>query len=99
MLEKLSVDELVEKLLAQDPGLVKRPGYGELALDYNPPGVLPAGVYFAFFKSHDGPHDRASLLNREGVFHLAFGVSRSTIESIFWPSLGDESLLRRVDRH
>ena len=37
MLEKLSVDELVEKLLAQDPGLVKRPGYGELALDYTPP--------------------------------------------------------------
>lgn len=85
MAGKLSVDELVEKLVAQYHGLVKRPGYGELALFYNPLCVLPAGVYFASFKSHDGPHDRASLLDREGVFRLAFGVSRSTFESLFGP--------------
>ena len=83
MAAKLPVDELVERLDAQYDGLVKRPGYGELALFYNPLGLLPAGLYFASFKTQDGPHDRASLLDREGVFRLAFGVSLSTFESLF----------------
>lgn len=54
MAAKLPVDELVERLDAQYDGLVKRPGYGELALFYNPLGLLPAGLYFASFKTQDG---------------------------------------------
>ena len=85
MVARLSVDELASMLSAEYPGLVKRPGYGETALFYNPSGLLPAGVYFASFKMHDGPHDRASLLDRDGVFRVAFGLSASTFASHFGP--------------
>lgn len=81
----LSVDDLAAELVATFPGLVKRAGYGETVLFYNPSQLLPAGVYLASFKEQDGPNDRASLLDREGVFRLAFGLPEHTYGELFGP--------------
>lgn len=81
----MSVDELASMLIAEYPGLVKRPGYGETVLFYNPSELLPSGVYFASFKSQDGPNDRASRLDREGVFRVAFGLPDQTYGDLFGP--------------
>lgn len=81
----MSVDELAAELAATFPGLVKRAGYGETVLFYNPSQLLPAGVYFASFKEQDGPNDRASLLDREGVFRLAFGLPEHLYGQLFGP--------------
>lgn len=78
-------EKLADQLLAEYPGLVKRAGYGETVLFYNPTGLLPAGVYFASLKNHDGPNDQGSHLDRDGVFRVAFGLPDATYEGLFGP--------------
>lgn len=61
-------------------GLVSVNAWGEQSFFYNPEGRLPRGVYFATLKDRDGANDRASGLNRAGVFRLNFGISKATYE-------------------
>lgn len=83
--DREQAEKLADQLFAEYPGLVKRAGYGETVLFYNPSGLLPAGVYFASFKTHDGPNDQASHLDRDGVFRVAFGLPNSTYQGLFGP--------------
>jgi Family of unknown function (DUF6194) len=64
-------------------GVVVKPSWGETALFFNPDGKLPNGVYFCTFKAHDGAHDQASQLDREGVFRIAIGVTPSVYAAHF----------------
>lgn len=61
-------------------GLVTVHAWGEQSFFYNPEGKLPRGVYFATLKDKDGDNDKASALNRSGIFRLNFGVSKPTYE-------------------
>lgn len=57
--------------------------WGERACFVNPGGRLPNGVYFATLKSADGANDRASRLDRPGVFRLSLGIGRSAFLAQF----------------
>ena len=57
--------------------------WGETAFFVNPDGRLPSGSYFATIKEKDGDNDKASNLDRPGVFRLNFGPGRKAFESLF----------------
>ncbi|MFN8923194.1 MAG: DUF6194 family protein [Sphingobacteriia bacterium] len=72
-------------LLARYAGLVAKTAYSERSLFYNPAGLLPNGMYFATLKTADGPHDKASALDRPGVFRLSFGLDDRAYTALFGP--------------
>ena len=41
------------------------------------------GSYFLTIKESDGDNDKASELNRDGIFRVSFGVSRDSYEALF----------------
>lgn len=57
--------------------------WGELAFFYNPGGELLRGIYLATLKDTDGRNDRASNLQRPGVFRLNIGISKPTYRLLF----------------
>lgn len=73
----------VGSLEARYPGLVPKASWGETSLFYNPGLVLTRGVYFCTIKDHDGANDRASHLDRPGVFRVALGVPKQRYEALF----------------
>lgn len=57
--------------------------YAERSFFYNPDNILPKGVYFATIKLADGPNDKASHLNRDGVYRLSFGIGKKNFTELF----------------
>lgn len=57
--------------------------WGERSYFINPELKLKRGSYFATVKSKDGENDRASYLNRAGVFRLNIGLTLKKYEEIF----------------
>lgn len=76
-------EEIIAGIVSALPGVAPKASWGETALFYNPGGALPNGVYFCTIKEHDGEHDKASYLNREGVFRLSVGVGKDTYSRLF----------------
>lgn len=81
----VSIDDIIAYAQNTYPGVVARTNWGERALFYDPDGRLPLGVYVLSFKEQDGPHDKVSKLNREGVYRLNLGVTRETYTDLFGP--------------
>ncbi len=65
--------------------VIPKSSWGETALFVNPEGRLPYGSYFATLKEKDGDNDKASDLDRQGIFRLNFGPGRKAFESVFGP--------------
>jgi hypothetical protein len=65
------------------PGIVPAAAWGETGFFYNPGMVLPRGVYFATIKTQDGANDRASRLDRPGVYRFAFGIGQPAYRALF----------------
>jgi hypothetical protein len=80
---KLSVEDIVQQILALDTGLVFDSNWGERAIFFNPGRVLKKGVYIATFKERDGQNDRASNLNRGGLFRFNLGLTKATYFPLF----------------
>lgn len=78
-------DDVLVALEATFTGLAPKATWGETSLFYNPDGVLPNGVYFCTIKERDGANDRASQLDRPGVFRLALGLPPVRYEQMFGP--------------
>ncbi len=57
--------------------------WGERSYFVNPELKLKRGSYFATVKSKDGENDKASYLNRPGVFRLSIGLTPKKYEEIF----------------
>lgn len=57
--------------------------WGETGIFYNPGNKFKRGVYVLTIKEKDGDNDRASDLNREGVYRLNFGIKRETFMELF----------------
>lgn len=74
--------EISQFILEQYQGLLAVDAWGEQSFFYNPEGRLPRGVYFATLKNKDGDNDKASALDRDGVFRFNFGVSKSSYEAV-----------------
>ena len=67
------------------PCVTVKASYGETAWFYNPGGFFANGTYFLTLKRANGPNDRASRLDREGVWRLSFGLPPSIYEERFGP--------------
>lgn len=64
-------------------GTVMTESWGEKGIFYNPNGELKRGVYVLTVKEKDGENDRASRLDREGVFRVNLGVRKNTFLKMF----------------
>ena len=78
-------DDLAGWIAARYPSAISKRSWGETAFFVNPGDALPSGAYFATVKDHDGENDRASALDRDGVFRLNFGPGRPAFETLFGP--------------
>lgn len=81
----LSLEGVGQAILAGYDGVVPVQSWGETSFFYNPGRALARGAYFCTLKDHDGENDRASSLDRLGVYRLSFGVTPSTYVRIFGP--------------
>jgi len=77
--------DIVSTITSRLPDVVPKSSWGETSLFYNPGRKLPNGVYFCTIKDHDGENDKASQLNRPGVFRVAIGLATTTYISLFGP--------------
>lgn len=75
--------EIVNYLLANYAGIVKKITWGETSFFYNPDGSKPHGTYFLTIKEQNGENDQASGLDREGVFRLNFCIPEQLFLSLF----------------
>ena len=81
----MSPESVIRRITPEFQGLVQKATWGETSLFYNPGNALKNGVYFATIKEHDGENDKASYLDREGVFRLSFGLPPASYEQLFGP--------------
>lgn len=78
--------ETVHRFITQElEGVVPKDAWGETSYFYNPGRVFDRGTYFATIKQKDGENDRASNLDREGVWRLNMGVSKGAYFELFGP--------------
>lgn len=77
--------ESVLAALSARPGAVLKRTWGETTAFHNPGGRLPHGTYFATVKERDGPNDRASALDRPGVWRLNLGLPPALFTEAFGP--------------
>jgi hypothetical protein len=70
-------------IMATLAGAVPINAWGETSYFYNPGNRLKRGTYFATIKEKDGENDRASRLDRTGIWRLNIGISKATFLSIF----------------
>lgn len=78
-----SVEDIIEYVTSNYSGMVVNNNWGERGLFYNPEGKLSKGIYVMTFKEKDGPNDKASQVNRDGVYRLNLGLSKQTYLHIF----------------
>lgn len=57
--------------------------WGEVSFFVNPNGRLKRGAYFATIKQKDGAHDRASALDRGGLWRVNFGLPKGDFAALF----------------
>jgi hypothetical protein len=76
-------NDIILEIVTNLPGVIPKATWGETSLFYNPGNVLPNGVYFCTLKTHDGQNDKASNLNREGVFRVAIGLAPEAYSRLF----------------
>lgn len=77
--------EIVHNHILQLPDMVATSAWGEVSYFLNPDRRLRRGAYVATIKDHDGENDRASTLDRPGVWRLNMGVSTSAYFERFGP--------------
>ncbi len=75
--------DIAHDICARFAGVVPKASWGETALFYNPGQRLAHGVYFCTLKQQDGNNDKASHLDREGVFRVAIGLAPTRYASLF----------------
>lgn len=75
--------DIIDYLCQRFTGLLPKASWGETSLFYNPDQRLPNGIYFCTIKQHNGDHDQASHLDRDGVFRLSFGMDGASYQQLF----------------
>ncbi len=64
-------------------GTVLIESWGEKSVFYNLNNKFKRGVYFLTVKEKDGENDKASNLNRQGVFRVNLGIRKNTFKKLF----------------
>ena len=78
-------DSIIAHLLDRFEGTRVVEAWGERSIFYNPGLMLPRGVYFATVKEKDGENDKASNLDRPGVFRFNVGTTKPVFLERFGP--------------
>lgn len=81
----MSPENILQYCLEALEGTVRRESWGESGIFYNPGGVLKRGVYVLTVKERDGANDRASGLDRPGIYRVSLGLRRETYVHLFGP--------------
>ena len=79
----MQVEDIVARIKNDFEGVVPKSSWGETSLFYNPGMALPNGVYFYTLKEKNGDNDKASKLDRDGVFRLSIGIAKQSYEKHF----------------
>ena len=79
----MTAKQLENWILDNYQGLIVTNAYRERSFFYNPNGSLPKGIYFATIKESDGPNDKASNLDRDGIYRLSIGVGKKQYHQLF----------------
>lgn len=79
----LKATDVVAHVIANYKGVVRQRAFGETSLSYNPANQLPNGIYFVTVKENDGENDRASNLDRDGVYRVTLPISERSFSSRF----------------
>ncbi|ABD53794.1 DUF6194 family protein [Jannaschia sp. CCS1] len=66
-------------------GVIPKDAWGETSYFYNPGRIFERGTYFATVKQKDGDNDKASHLDRDGIWRLNIGVTKGTYFERFGP--------------
>lgn len=75
--------QLEQWILDNYQGVIVTDAFRERSFFYNPDGSLPKGIYFVTIKESDGPNDKASNLDREGIYRLSIGVGKKLYQQLF----------------
>lgn len=81
----MAPDDILQYCLENLEGTVLVESWGERGIFYNPEGRLKRGIYVLTVKEKDGDNDRASGLDREGVWRVNVGVRKNTFTQLFGP--------------
>ena len=81
--EAMEPNQIVEHCLSHLDGTVLVESWGEKGIFYNPGRALKRGVYVLTVKEKDGQHDRASSLNRPGMYRVNVGIRKATFQKLF----------------
>ena len=79
----LTPEDIASYITNTYSGLKPKHKWGETSFFYNPDGSRPHGVYFATIKEKDGENDKASYLDREGIYRLNFGITETSFLNLF----------------
>lgn len=79
----MTPEEIAAHMLRDFSGTEAHESWGETSLFVHPGGRFARGAYFLTLKAKDGENDRASALDRPGVFRLSFGLPRAAFLPLF----------------
>ena len=79
----MTPEKIIEHISCEFEGVKPKSSWGETSMFYNPGNKLPNGVYFCTIKEKNGDNDKASNLDRKGIFRVSIGISKETYESKF----------------
>ncbi|WP_430448721.1 DUF6194 family protein [Rhodophyticola sp.] len=81
----IGTDTVHSHITTQLEGVIPKDAWGETSYFYNPGRVFDRGTYFATIKEKNGDNDKASGLDRDGVWRLNMGVSKGAYFELFGP--------------
>ena len=79
----LDIKDVDTWIMTTFDGLAPGKSWGERSYFYNPDGRTARGTYFLTIKEKDGANDRASNLDRQGVWRINFGLPRPDFVRLF----------------
>lgn len=79
----MTAKELENWILTNYQDIIVTDAYRERSFFYNPDNSLPKGIYFTTIKESDGPNDKASNLDREGIYRLSIGIGKKYYQNLF----------------
>lgn len=77
--------DILQACLTNLPDTLLLQSWGESGIFYNPGRTRKRGVYVLTVKEKDGANDRASHLDRPGMFRVNLGLRKETFRRLFGP--------------
>jgi hypothetical protein len=83
--------QITDYITATFDGVQVASAWGDTFFYYNPGRERPDEFYFATLKTTDDDYDRASNLDRPGVFRLNIGIRGASFRSLFGAPRGESA--------